>query len=75
MSELAAKPLPFICRLCKVPLNGKEDAQTAAQDGTCKMCYDRWVATGRTPADSQEWDEYMQVRKLKWLNFPLMPTG
>jgi hypothetical protein len=33
------------------------------------MCFDRWIKTGREP-DQQEWEEYMAVRKLKWLNFP-----
>ena len=64
-----AKSLPFICKRCKVPLNAKEDAETVSSHGTCKMCFDRWIKTNREP-DQQEWEEYMAVRKLKWLNFP-----
>lgn len=74
MSEHTAKPLPFICKLCKVPLNGREDAASAAEDGTCKMCHERWVLSKREPVDSKEWEEYLNVRKLKWLNFPSIPT-
>lgn len=68
-----SKPLPFICKKCKVPLNAKEDAKTASDHGTCKMCFERWTKTGRTPS-SEEWEEYLAMRKLKWLNFPAVAT-
>lgn len=71
--ELEKTVLAFACKHCKFPLNAREDAATAALDGTCKMCHERWTKTGRTPVDDQEWQEYLSVRKLKWLNYPVIP--